>query len=107
MASVGKTSHKLFGEALPKTLSISGLVLAAIAAALLIKTDFTLEGKAKLRPSVRQHVFAKLDGEVQQVLVEHDSPVKKGELSGRRAQPGFGQGIGNNSRAVAAIVGRY
>lgn len=78
--ALGKTSHKLFGEALPKTLSISGLVLAAIAAALLIKTDFTLEGKAKLRPSVRQHVFAKLDGEVQKVLVEHDSPVKKGEL---------------------------
>jgi biotin carboxyl carrier protein len=78
--ALGKTTHKLFGEALPKTLSISGLVLAAIAAALLIKTDFTLEGKAKLRPSVRQHVFAKLDGDVQQVLVEHDSPVKKGEL---------------------------
>jgi biotin carboxyl carrier protein len=29
---------------------------------------------------VRQHVFAKLDGEVQQVRVEHDSPVKKGDL---------------------------
>jgi biotin carboxyl carrier protein len=78
--ALGKTTRKLFGDALPKTLSISGLVLAAIAAACLIKTDFTLEGKAKLRPSLRQHVFAKLDGDVQQVLVEHDSPVKKGEL---------------------------
>ena len=78
--ALGKTSHKLFGHALPKTLSISALVIAAIAAACLIPTDFTLEGKAKLRPSVRQHVFAKLDGEVQQVLVEHDSPVKKGDL---------------------------
>ena len=78
--ALGKTTRKLFGDALPKTLSISGLVIAAIAAACLIKTDFTLEGKAKLRPSVRQHVFAKLDGDVQQVLVDHDSPVKKGEL---------------------------
>src|SRR5262249_44710604 len=70
----------LFGDALPKTLSISGLVLAAIAAACLIRTDFTLEGKAKLRPSVRQHVFAQQDGDVQQVLVEHDSAVKKGDV---------------------------
>jgi biotin carboxyl carrier protein len=78
--SLGKISRKLFVNSLPKTLSISALVVAAIAAACLIKTDFTLEGKAKLRPTVRQHIFAKLDGEVQQVLVEHDSPVKKGDL---------------------------
>jgi multidrug efflux pump subunit AcrA (membrane-fusion protein) len=78
--AMGKTSRKLFGHALPKTLSISALVVGAVAAACLIPTDFTLEGHAKLRPTIRQHVFAKLDGEVQQVLVEHDSSVKKDDL---------------------------
>jgi biotin carboxyl carrier protein len=78
--AIGKTTRWLFGPALPKTLVISGLVIAAVVAACLVPYEFTLEGKGSLRPKVRRHIFAMLDGEVRQILVEDDSPVKKGEL---------------------------
>jgi biotin carboxyl carrier protein len=78
--AIGRTTRWLFGPVLPKTLVISGLVVAAVAAACLVPYDFTLEGKGSLRPKVRRHVFAMLDGEVRHILVEDDSPVKKGDL---------------------------
>jgi biotin carboxyl carrier protein len=78
--AIGRTTRWLFGPVLPKTLVISGLVVAAVAAACLVPYDFTLEGKGTLRPKERRHVFAMLDGEVRQILVEDDSPVKKGDL---------------------------
>lgn len=78
--AIGKTTRKLFGRALPKTLVISGLVVAAIAAACLVPTDFTLEGNGKLRPKIRQNVYAPLDGQVRQLMVEDESNVHKGEI---------------------------
>jgi multidrug efflux pump subunit AcrA (membrane-fusion protein) len=78
--AIGRTKRRLLGPALPKTLVIAGLVVGAIVAACLVPYDFTLEGNGNLRPKVRQNVFAMLDGEVRQILVEDDSPVKKGEL---------------------------
>lgn len=78
--AIGKTSRWLFGPALPKTLTISTLLAVAIAAACLVPTDFTLEGDGNLRPVVRRNVFAMLDGEVREILVRDDSPVKQGEL---------------------------
>ena len=78
--ALGRVSRKLFGRSLPKTAAISTIVVALIVAACLVPTDFTLEGQGNLRPKIRQNVFAMLDGEVRQILVEDDSPVNKGEL---------------------------
>lgn len=78
--AIGKTTRWLFGPALPKTLSILAIVLAALAAACLVQTDFTLEGEGNLRPVERRNVFAMLDGEVRKILVKDDSPVKQGDL---------------------------
>jgi len=78
--AIGKTTRWLFGPALPKTVVISTLAGAAIAAACLVPTEFTLEGNGNLRPVVRRNVFAMLDGEVRKILVEDDSPVKQGAL---------------------------
>jgi biotin carboxyl carrier protein len=78
--AIGKTTRWLFGPALPKTVAISSIVAVALAAACLVQTDFTLEGNGSLRPVVRRNVFAMLDGEVRQILVEDDSAVKKGQL---------------------------
>jgi biotin carboxyl carrier protein len=78
--AIGKTTRRLLGPALPKTLVISGLVALALLAACLVPTDFTLEGSGNLRPKIRQNVFAMLDGEVRQILVEDDSPVTKGQV---------------------------
>jgi len=78
--ALGRTSRKLFGRSLPKTVVISTIVVGLIAAACLVPTDFTLEGQGNLRPKIRQNVFAMLDGDVRDILVEDDSQVKKGDL---------------------------
>ncbi|MEX2091578.1 MAG: HlyD family efflux transporter periplasmic adaptor subunit [Pirellulales bacterium] len=78
--AIGKTTRWLFGPALPKTVAIASIVAVALAAACLVPTDFTLEGNGNLRPVLRRNVFAMLDGEVSEILVEDDSAVKKGQL---------------------------
>jgi len=78
--AIGKATRWLFGQALPKTVAISSIVAVAVAVACLVPTDFTLEGEGNLRPVVWNKVFAMLDGEVREILVEDDSKVKKGQL---------------------------
>jgi biotin carboxyl carrier protein len=78
--AIGKTTRWLFGPALPKTLTISAMVGAALLAACLVRTDFTLEGNGTLRPTMRRNVFANLDGEVREIRVADNAMVKKGQL---------------------------
>ena len=89
VAVPGQGHAKLFrGRTLPKTLAISAAVDRAASAFLcLIPTDFTLEGNGKLRPKVRQNVFAQQSTAMfSEMMVEHDTPVKKGEYwSSRKA----------------------
>jgi multidrug resistance efflux pump len=78
--ALGKLTRKLFGRSLPKTVTISALVIGAIVAACVIPTDFTLEANGKLRPTVRQNIFAVQDGEVREILVDNASPVQQGDV---------------------------
>lgn len=78
--AIGRLWRKLFGRALPKTATISAIVVALVAAACLVPTDFTLEGNGKLRPKVRQSIFAVQDGLVRDVLVSDNSPVRQGQI---------------------------
>jgi multidrug efflux pump subunit AcrA (membrane-fusion protein) len=72
---------KLFrGRALPKTTAALAAGAALLAFLTFFPADFTLEGNGNLRPKLRKHVWAEVAGEVQQVLVEHDSQVKQGQL---------------------------
>ncbi len=77
---LGKGKKFFRGRALPKTLAISGGILAAIAFLCFYPADFTLEGKGRLRPKVRRHVFASLDGYVTDVRVDHDADVKQDQI---------------------------
>ncbi|MFN6161421.1 MAG: biotin/lipoyl-binding protein [Planctomycetota bacterium] len=65
------------GSALPRTLSILGLIAAAIGAMFLVPLDFDLQGNGKLKASTERQVFAHTDGEIEQVLVDHDDTVEK------------------------------
>jgi hypothetical protein len=67
------------GSALPRTLSILGLIGAAILAMFLVPLDFDLQGNGSLKASDERQVFAHTDGEVEKVLVDHNDPVKKDE----------------------------
>ena len=77
---LGKSTKLFRGRTLPKTLAVLALVIGLLAVAIFVPWDFTLEGSGRLRPQIRQNVYAQLDGDVTQVLVEHDSPVTKGQL---------------------------
>lgn len=65
------------GSALPKTLAVLGLIAVGLLAMFLVKIDFDLEGDGALQPLVQRNVFAQIDGEVDQVLVEHSQRVEK------------------------------
>jgi multidrug efflux pump subunit AcrA (membrane-fusion protein) len=77
---LGRGTRYFRGRALPKTLAILGTIVAAIAFLRFYPADFKLEGDGRLRPMVRQNVWAEVDGYVQQVLVEHNDLVKKDQL---------------------------
>ncbi|MFM2217099.1 MAG: hypothetical protein RL240_1417, partial [Planctomycetota bacterium] len=63
------------GSALPRTLSILGLIGAAILSMFIIPMDFDLQGNGKLKPTVERQVFAHADGEVEQVYIKHGDEV--------------------------------
>jgi multidrug efflux pump subunit AcrA (membrane-fusion protein) len=77
---LGKGTRLFRGRTLPKTLLAIAAIVGAIAFLCFYQIDFKLEGDAKLRPKVRQNVWAQVDGPVKQVLVEHDALVKKGQV---------------------------
>ncbi|HEX2476542.1 MAG TPA: GAF domain-containing protein, partial [Lacipirellulaceae bacterium] len=77
---LGRGTRFFRGRALPKTLAILGATAALIAFLCLYPKEFKLAGDGKLRPIIRQNVWAEVDGDVQQVLAEHDDAVKKGQL---------------------------
>jgi multidrug efflux pump subunit AcrA (membrane-fusion protein) len=77
---LGKGTRFFRGRALPKTLAISAAVVGALAFLCFFPYDFKLQGEGKLRPKLRQNVYAQVDGYVKQVLVKHNDLVKKGQL---------------------------
>jgi multidrug efflux pump subunit AcrA (membrane-fusion protein) len=77
---LGRSTRLFRGRALPKTLAVITATVAAIAFLCLYPADFKLEGDGKLRPMLRQNVWAEVEGEVQKVHVEHDAAVEKGQV---------------------------
>ncbi|WP_153556539.1 efflux RND transporter periplasmic adaptor subunit [Roseimaritima sediminicola] len=77
--AIGKATWVLRARTLPKTLAITGVILAAILALFLVPMELQLEAEGTLEPDVRQQVFANVDGEVLEVLVGHNSLVEEGQ----------------------------
>lgn len=78
--ALGKTTWLVRGRTLPKTVAVSATIVAAIAAAILVPWDFTLEGKGRLRPEVLRNVFAGVDGDVEEVFVKENQLVAAGDV---------------------------
>ena len=77
--AIGRATWVLRARTLPKTIAVVALILAIILGLVFIKKDFTLEAEGTLQPTERHQVFASIDGEVIDVLVDHDVPVVKGQ----------------------------
>jgi multidrug efflux pump subunit AcrA (membrane-fusion protein) len=78
--ALGKSTRLFRGRTLPKTLAVIAAIVAATAFLCLYPANFKLKGDGELKPTVRQHVWAEVDGYVQDVKATHDQAVKKGDV---------------------------
>jgi hypothetical protein len=78
--ALGKTRWVLQARTLPKTLSISGAVLAVILFLALWPAKFEMEAKGTLEPVVRRDVFASTDSVVKDLMVNHGDFVEADQL---------------------------
>jgi multidrug efflux pump subunit AcrA (membrane-fusion protein) len=77
--TLGKATWVLKARTLPKTLAIAAAVVALITALFVWPSDYELQSKGELVPAVRQDIFADESGQINQLLVDHGSLVKKGD----------------------------
>jgi len=84
---LGRATWILRARTLPKTLAVVGLIAAVIAGLTFIKKDFNLSAEGTLEPTVRRQIFAAIDGEVVDVLVQRNSKVTAGQELVRLRNP--------------------
>ena len=77
--TLGKTTDLFRGRALPKTIGVAAAVALVSIGLIVVPLELQLEAEGKLEPDVRREVFAPIDGEVIEVLVDHASPVTAGD----------------------------
>jgi multidrug efflux pump subunit AcrA (membrane-fusion protein) len=80
---LGKSRWVLRARTLPKTLTIAGIVLVALLALIFWPINFNVHCKGKLEPVICNNVFARVDGIVDELFVEHGYDVKKDQLLAR------------------------
>lgn len=85
--TLGHASWIVRARTLPKTLAALAAIAAVILGLTFIPKDFTLEAEGTLKPDVRREVFAPIDGEVIEVLADHNQPVKAGDVLVRLRNP--------------------
>ena len=78
--ALGRATWVLRARTLPKTVGVIGLILALILGLAFVKKDFNLEADGTLLPEARHEVFAPIDGEVVDVLADHNDLVTKGQV---------------------------
>ncbi len=78
--ALGKSRWLIKARTLPKTLSVSAVVLTALVALFVVPTDFTLTSKGTLEPELYREVFAEVDGTVEEIKVKQNDLVHKGQL---------------------------
>ena len=81
---LGKTRWLVTARNLPKTIAALILIGGAVGAMCYVPYDFTVTAEGKLLPEDRRYVFAGLDGQVTDVLVDHGDLVEAGQLLARQ-----------------------
>lgn len=78
--TLGRASWILRARTLPKTIAVAVLILAVVLGLTFIDKDFNLSAEGNLEPTIKRQVFAAIDGEVVDVLVQRNSVVQKGQV---------------------------
>ncbi|WP_146396211.1 HlyD family efflux transporter periplasmic adaptor subunit [Planctomycetes bacterium CA13] len=77
--AIGRATWVLRARTLPKTLGVLALITGILLGLYFFPKDFNLEAEGTLTPEVRREIFAPIDGEVIEVLVDHNKPVQAGQ----------------------------
>lgn len=77
--TLGRMMWLFRSRTLPKTLAVMGLIAAIGAALVLVPLELELEAEGTIEPDVRREVFAPIDGEVIEVLVDHGAILEAGQ----------------------------
>jgi HlyD family secretion protein/GAF domain len=77
--AIGKSTVVVQGRNLPKTLMITGLVLAGLLASVLIPVPWTLKSKGALQPIEKREVFARQPGTIESVLRDDGAVIEPNE----------------------------
>ena len=78
--TLGKTRWLFKAKTLPKTVSISVLILIVILLACLVPAQFDMEAEGIIQPVIKRDVFVETDGIVSDVPVKHGDMVKKDQV---------------------------
>ena len=82
--AIGRMSWIVKARTLPKTITITILVLAAIISLFIVPWQYEMNADGRLVPNDRQSIYAPIDGDVEEVLIHHgdfvSGPVYKPEV---------------------------
>ncbi|HBJ38581.1 MAG TPA: hemolysin D [Planctomycetaceae bacterium] len=76
--TLGKATDLFRGRALPKTIAVLTALAVISLGMIFVPLELQLEAEGKLEPDARREVFAPIDGEVIEVLVDHSAKVDVG-----------------------------
>ncbi len=78
--AIGQAAWIVRARTLPKTLTITGIVLAILLAMAVVPWSYNMKAKGLLQPTVKTDVFTTVDGVVKKVLVNDGEMVTKGQV---------------------------
>ncbi len=78
--AIGRATWLFRGSAFPKTMAVLTLITIAMLALFLVHINHDLEAEGSLQPTIQRQVFAHVDGEVEDVFVEHGDTVEKDQV---------------------------
>ena len=84
--TLGRTKWVFRARTLPKTLAITGAVLAVIVAMFVVPWDFTLKCDGTLEPVRRSEIYTRVDGIVKSLAVQARRHGQEGPIAARAAQ---------------------
>ncbi|MDP6447224.1 MAG: HlyD family efflux transporter periplasmic adaptor subunit, partial [Pirellulaceae bacterium] len=78
--ALGKAKWIVSARNLPKTLLVAAAIAGVLAGLVLVPAELNQSCPGRLQPVVRNHIYAKVDGEVEHVDVSHEQSVAANDL---------------------------